>query len=1244
MEKRNTLLIVDDMRSNRAFLRNILEDSYELMEAENGEQALTIIREKHDDLAAVLLDIVMPIKDGYQVLQELNEDGISERLPIIVITSTGTRQNESRLLKLGASDIISKPYDPYVLRRRVNNLVSLNRHKWHLEELVTEQANAISQTNEAIVNTLSAITEFRNMESGQHILRIRTFTKILLEAVACIHPEYNLDEKKIATISSASALHDVGKISIPDAILNKPGRLTDEEYQIMKSHPMAGCRILEGMTGVGDQEYMDYAYSICRYHHERWDGRGYPDGLKGNNIPLCAQIVALADVYDALTTKRVYKDPYGHEKSINMILNGECGLFNPMLLECLKQVQSEFANVAAYYADGHAPSSLDIRPIPTYTTSTSSTDGDQQALAKYHTLLNYVGGTVLEVDMDHGIYHLVYGSNPAFSSLLVGDTFREAFTNLATNAVYKDDWTVVMEQYSFFTQYFFEQGLRKYSRHYRIFNSDTGDYVWYESTILRINMDNPNLHRAMIIWSALPQNQVPKNIQTPSTSKYKWSEEVIHNLLGRVLRCRNDKWFTIVDGIDDIASMLGYTIKELDELFQNRLVELVQPEDREFLNIQAQEQLSRGNSLQIEFRLRHKDGHTIWILNKSRLLVAEDGIEYIYCAIINNSRLKESEAHLRKVMERHRLVLQQTDDVIFEWDLPRHTLEMSENFEKLFGYPIRTVSVQNDGSTWLNKIHPEDIPVIQNEIQKMYDGLTYLEAEVRILKKDGNYLWCRIRGTAQQEENGQLSRVVGVIANIDISKKSMEVLQDQANHDMLTRLLNKTSSQTQIDDFLRHSPTDKRSALIILDLDNFKQVNDRYGHMFGDTILSKSADLFRTLFRGQDIIGRFGGDEFVIFLKHIPTLNLIRQRCSRLLKSFHEQIAQDIPECQLSCSIGISFSPDNGTTFQDLFLCADRALYQAKNYGKNCYVFYDPTNSLPLGPMSISTRLKSDESAVVYNHLSYYTSPDLFEAKNTDNVLNSLLEFVGQHLNISRVSIYENTADLKYTLNTLEWCNKRIPATAPDTKILEYSIVENHWLPLFDSNDTFYAPNTAVLTGIPRETLISQDVKTSIRFLIRHQDRIYGFVGFDECSISREWTPEQIKTLSALARLISAFLLKKHGIESHPIFNQSIERILDHQDSQIYVIDPSSYDLYFSNQKARNTSSPLPAVDHCFEAIAQKNEKCKDCPVQQISDKKHCTFSVENTKTGSTIRTNAISIYWHGKDACMLICDNVKTT
>ena len=341
MTKRRKILIADDSEMNRLFLNDMLGDKFQIIEATNGRQALDIIEKFGTSLDVVLLDIVMPEMDGFSVLAEMNRTKWIDKVPVIMISSENAVSYIHRAYELGAVDYITRPFDEIVVKKRVVNTIMLYARQKQLIRIIAEQVYEKERSNSLMVSILSHIVEFRNAESGLHVLHINTMTEILLNALIKKTDKYQLSEADIMVISMASSLHDIGKISIPSEVLNKPGKLTKEEFELVKTHTTVGAEMLDSVPFGKNEALMKYAYQICRWHHERYDGKGYPDGLKGEEIPITAQIVALADVYDALTSERVYKPPYPHKKALDMIVNGECGTFNPLLLECLMDVASD---------------------------------------------------------------------------------------------------------------------------------------------------------------------------------------------------------------------------------------------------------------------------------------------------------------------------------------------------------------------------------------------------------------------------------------------------------------------------------------------------------------------------------------------------------------------------------------------------------------------------------------------------------------------------------------------------------------------------------------------------------------------------------------------------------------------------------------------------------------------------------------------------------------------------------------
>lgn len=357
---RNKILVVDDSKFNRRMLRDEFEADYEIVEAENGLEALSYMEKNLEDICAVLLDIVMPEMDGIQLLKKMNEKNYMNTFPVIVITSEHPIGVVEECFDYGISDFIRKPINPVMIRRRVIKLINLfvqkNEFKARVEQqtktvrnqyaLLQKQAEKLRKSNESIIDALGTIVEYRNLEDNHHIKRVKQFVRILAEELAKEYPEYELDKEKIDIIVATSALHDLGKISIPDAILLKPGKLTDMEFDYVKSHTIRGAEALHNIKDLWDEEYTKYAHDICMYHHERWDGSGYPEGLKEDEIPISAQIVSVADVYDALITEKDYKKAYSLDLAFQMVIRGDCGMFSPKLMQVFREVRRDLEEVA----------------------------------------------------------------------------------------------------------------------------------------------------------------------------------------------------------------------------------------------------------------------------------------------------------------------------------------------------------------------------------------------------------------------------------------------------------------------------------------------------------------------------------------------------------------------------------------------------------------------------------------------------------------------------------------------------------------------------------------------------------------------------------------------------------------------------------------------------------------------------------------------------------------------------------
>ena len=1236
-DQRDTILIVDDMEVNRVILSVAFEKSYNLLEAENGEQAMLLIGQYHSRIAAILLDVIMPVKDGYQVMSEINAHGWLAEFPVIVITAENSAESEMRAFDMGASDIIVKPFELHVVRRRVQNIIELNQHKLYQDELIEEQARKLRESNAVMIDALSSIIEYRSVETGKHIQRIGAFTKVLLEDVARSYPEYLLDERKIAIIVSASELHDIGKIAIPDAILNKPGRLTPEEYEIMKTHSVKGCEMLAGLDRMGDREYLQYAYNICRYHHERWDGRGYPDGLKGDNIPLCAQVVGIADCYDALTNDRVYKKALPPEQAINMILNGECGTFSPRLLENLKNVQDVLMRLSTEYADvaethdGADRAAEFAEALP----KTDPLDTLQMGQLKYFTLLKYIDATVMEVDFTTGLYHLVYLSGEDFALLKSGSTFREAFTNFVERAVHPDDKNVVMELTDEYVDTLFTEGLMKRTRRYRIYNSKLGAYCWCEATTLRVDLDSPRQRKVLVAWKeedacACSEVQSDREID----------QQLLRNVIEGVQVFHNDKWFTMDEPCEGVQKLVGYSADEIREQFGNRYLEFIYPADREDVVRQVREQSRTGNVIEVEYRLATKEGETIWVLDKSRLFTGSDGSEYLSAILIDVTQSRQMQDELHFLTERYQIIMEQTNDIICEWDAKKDQITCSSNWVKKFGYePIRDQASKRVLSA--SHIHPEDLPLFSRLIDDIRGGVPYEEMDVRFADAAGRYRWCKIRIAAQFDGAGGLFKAVGVITDIDADKRASQELRSKAERDSLTMLYNRRTASQKIEEIIAESGENEHAAMLIVDVDDFKLINDVYGHMFGDVVLQEIAAELQKIFRSGDVVARVGGDEFLIFMRGIRDEAIACERAEKINETFRTVLSQNMEGKTPSCCVGIAYFPEDGTSYDELFRHSDVALYNAKANGKMSFEVYDKNMEHPLGNhqpiVGANTEIDSEnareelQGAPIIDHVFRV----LYETDDTDSAINGILEMAGREFGVSRAYIFEDDGSGTTESNTYEWCNEGIEAKIGELQHIPYSTDGADYRDLFSESDIFYCPDISSLPRWEAEMLASQSIKSMLQCAIREDGAFKGFVGFDDCVIRRIWTKNQIDTLSLIAHLLSTFLLKRRAQDRFAENAANISTVMDAQGDWVVVIDPNDYRILYHNKAFLKTPLRAETGMRCFEARGHGGGPCPDCPLPKLRTDK-AQYVEETLPNGKKFSCLAQGIQWDGRTACLL--------
>ncbi len=1225
MEKHDTILIACADAGNRGQLRFLLNERFNLLEAGNLWQALLLLEQNLACIAAVVMGSSILQADAVAQLRSEKNDDLLSQVPVIVITEEAP-QDLSLYFRWGASDVIPLHYDSYAMLRRIENIVQLHLHRQHLETVVQVQADRLRRANDDMVDVLSSIIEYRSMESGHHIRRIRHFTRILAEEVMQRCPEYQLTPRIVTMITSASALHDIGKIAIPDSILTKAGPLTPEQREIMKTHTSTGCTILDSLGSMADQEYLRYAHNICHYHHERWDGSGYPEGLAGDQIPICAQVVGLADAYEALTSKRIYKDACSFDRAVNMILHGECGAFSPQLLECFKNTAEAFEALTLEYANGLEPeNALPDRTLP-------PPDADQEnslsrTRAKYYALVHYIGAFLVEVNLDRQLFHVVYNPYPELAQLDGITTLHQLVELMLDRIIVPREREKMRDLIYEGIPAFVSNDLRRSTHrfHYRL--EGRGDEGLFEMTLLRI--DSASRRSLALLFRKIDDLPLSADAVTSTA------------LADTAYVCRNDQYFTLAHTQDHQNALAGYPLEEIRQRFGGQLSQLLPPEERNMVREEFNRQLRSGTTVRLEHRVIARDGSTKWVTNKSRLFLAADGTEYLYSFLTDITATREKYAALQEKNQLYRGILAQTQTILFDWDLVRDRITVSDSWNKTFQIAPPEHSVY----TWLANsphIHPDDMPLLLDRIAALQADSDQEIVAIRIASDRGRYVWYRFRIHGGRDSQGNLTSIAGVITDVDAEKQAERQLKERAERDSLTKLLNKSAGRKQAEAYLSYYPNGVSCAMLILDLDNFKQVNDQYGHLFGDAVLTRAAQKIREQFRDQDILCRIGGDEFLVLVRGLADRALLESRCRQLVSSI-SGLRGPYKKLSLSCSIGIALSPENGTTYYELFNCADQALYQAKARGKNGFCFYSPgASGFPtqaIGSTSVSNAIDSDEApGLAEDTIIRHVFNLLYSSEDVNTSVNEVITYLGQQTNVSRVYIFENTPDNRFCSNTFEWCNKGIAPEIGNLQNICYETDLPNYEDNFNEQGVFYCPDITVLPQVTYDIVAPQGIKSMLHCAMRQNDTLRGYVGFDECVEQRLWTKEEIQLLSYVSKVLSVFLIRHRGQEQIRQQTEDLQSLLNNQNYSIYIIDPDTWQIQYCNNRSRQIMGGMKPGCLCYQGMIGRSSPCPGCPALDIRGKGTDRVVLVDAQTRQNILLEASMVRWEGKDCCLMTC------
>lgn len=812
--ERKKLLIADDSEMNRAILANMLEQDFEIMEVSDGKEALAALQIYRKDLSALLLDIVMPEMDGFQVLEEMKQRQWLEDVPTVMISAETGSGYIDRAFELGAVDYINRPFSATVVRQRIINTILLHTRRQEMMDILTSQVYRQEKSSEVMLSILNFAVEYRNGEGGGHMSGVEYLTGLLLRRLMAVTAQYSLTPEDVNLICTASGLHDIGKLLVPEDILQKPGKLTDEEFAIIKTHTKLGAQILSELPMHRNEKLVKYAIEICRWHHEHWNGEGYPDGLAGDHIPIAAQVVSLADAYDALTSKRSYKQAFSHEKAVEMIHNGECGSYNPLLLRCLDDV------------------------------SDTAKQGMKDA-----------GQTV--APLRRVVEELYKGQDLAAARM----------TQQLEDAYAKQD---------FFTS--------------------LSDELWFDYTAQPSSL---HLSRGLAEQTGLPSVML-EPLQSPTLQMY-----------------------------------LG---KELTEGLKRQLEGLTLEETR----------LDLTTKLRLRGRLRRcqLSVQITWSARKQRRCAAllgkvTDIEDRSQC--IEQLRAEIQHAETPQTLSQPTLPISASNGVI---RITHHQLShLFHTYQPLF----ETVRLVDPGICMQVTPGPDGPIVRENDY--CYAMWCKKQRCERCISQDA----VRTRQIQNKVESigKDMYYIIAVCIEVDGTPYSLECINPirldngpggQEEH-LLNQLLMRNrqvymDSATQVfnrryyDEQLRELSGEYAVAMI--DVDNFKQVNDRFGHAAGDAALYRVAQTMRSLLRSSDALVRYGGDEFFLLFQSLPRA-VLHQKLEVLCCAVRELALPEFPELHLTISVG---GVHGQGRVRDLILQADTALYKAK-IKKDCVVVYE---------------------------------------------------------------------------------------------------------------------------------------------------------------------------------------------------------------------------------------------------------------------------------------------------------------
>ncbi|MEG0614704.1 MAG: diguanylate cyclase [Oscillospiraceae bacterium] len=697
------------------------------------------------------------------------------------------------------------------------------------------------------------------------------------------------------------------------------------------------------------------------------------------------------------------------------------------------------------------------------------------------------------------------------------------------------------------------------------------------------------------------------------------------NIPGGVFRCSIAENFPFDTINDSFFELIGCTAAEVSMFYDNNYVNTIYAADRKRVRETINRHIENGTPIYVEHRMVKTDGAVLWVSNRSKISIDSDGNSWLHCLLLDITSEKEAQNFLKQNEERLQIIFEQIDDIVCEMDVQKNVITFSQQWLAKFGYPG---FYENARENLLNSpnIHPSDVEIYKKWLNSNYQLIDTDPVEIRIKTIDNVYIWCKLKSSLVYNSDGKPAHGICIITDISAEKAEIERLVLKTETDPLTGLYNKISTQEKIETILDASDNEL-NALIILDIDDFKSINDHYGHYIGDNCLVNTATILKNFFKTSDIIGRIGGDEFIIFTEDIGSMENLIQRIERLCECFKKEYSYGEVTVRTTCSIGVAVFPTNGDTFNELYRNADSALYYAKNSGKSRFEIYNEEHK----GQSFVKNFDNEQMLSVKHqgfkeNFSEYIFNLLYVSNDIPHTINSILKIIGKHYGISRVYIFENSSDNLFCSNTYEWCNNGVSSEMENLQNLKYTDIDDHDK-AFDKNGIYYLNSVKDFSNKP--LIEKQNIKSMVHCSIVENGKFSGYIGFDDCIGGHSWSTSEISTLSYVSKILSIFLERRTTSRRFVDIQDLVQASINLLDTWTCIIKPEDFTLLYISRTYRIVIPNAQVGNHCYDFCGEASGKiCKECPIKKIQSQ-----SQKVIKSASSEMYNANLKIWSAAEA-----------